>query len=113
MAKGSGWSVLGKWKGEASAPQPAVPPEPVPFAAAAPPPPAVNRADQTATALARLPRYFTTKDLLDAFGGADPLLDAYVLGHLPPLAVSTLEANYPQLHCWLLARVIRLAMEVR
>lgn len=61
--------------------------------------------------VAALPRYPGVQDLLDAFGGKDPLLDAYVRGWLPLAVEQVVEANYPQLICWLLARLLRRGAE--
>lgn len=58
-------------------------------------------------ALARLPRFPGMKDLLDAFGGREPLVDAYVQGQLPLNVEEVLEADFPRLSCWLLARILR------
>lgn len=61
-------------------------------------------------ALAKLPRFPGMKDLLDAFGGREPLVDAYVQGWLPGNVEEVLEADFPRLQCWLLARVVRLGL---
>lgn len=65
----------------------------------------------TRAALKKLPAYFTVKDLLEVLGSKDALLDAYVLGWLPQVAEATLEGDFPRLQCWLLARLLRLAVE--
>ncbi len=67
--------------------------------------------DAVDNALARLPEYHTVKDLVAVFGGKAALLDAYVDGWLSPVAEQTLEGNYAQLQCWLMARLLRLAQE--
>jgi len=122
VAKGGGWSILGR--GRAQAPEPEAPRA---HARADPPAVEAEEAEEAVPAApalalladrlhadevqATLPRYFTIRDLLDAFQGKDPLLDAYVHGWLTPLAEQTLEANHPQLSCWLLARLIRLTLQ--
>lgn len=112
MGKGSGWSILGR-KAEAPPQTPVVSPASERAAVGgyvAPPAPVVNRADRAATALTRLPKYFTIKDLTEAFNDPDLLLDAYVQGWLPTEAVTTLESDPAKLQCWLLARVIRMGL---
>lgn len=73
-------------------------------------PPALTRADVEA-ALQPLPRFYTTRDLADALGGIDPLVDAYVQGWLPLAALDAIELTDPaRLQCWLIARLIRLRL---
>jgi len=62
-------------------------------------------------ALKRLPQYYAERDLLDALGGRSALVDAYVKGWLPPIAVDLLEGRPERLVCWLLARLIRQGLD--
>jgi hypothetical protein len=62
-------------------------------------------------ALAALPQFYTARDLEEALGSRDLLIDAYALGWLPPKAVDAIELTDPQrLACWLLTRQIRLLL---
>jgi hypothetical protein len=61
--------------------------------------------------LLTLPRYASVRDLLEAFGGKDRLLDAYSQGWLTPDTEDALEHNTTKLLCWLQARTLRVLRE--
>jgi hypothetical protein len=61
--------------------------------------------------LARLPRFPSATDLLEAFPSKDALLDAYARGLLPPNCEEALELNATRLLCWLQARQLRVLLE--
>lgn len=69
-------------------------------------------AGQLVGRLATLPRYYTTRDLLDALGGWDPTLDAYCAGLLPPQAIEALEGHESRLSLQLLRRLLAVALAV-
>jgi hypothetical protein len=51
------------------------------------------------------------RDLVEALGSHDAVMDAYVLGLLPAKAIDAIELTDPaRLQCWLLARILRLAL---
>lgn len=110
MGKGSGWNILGR-----RAEPPGVPVPPASLVLV-PPVEAVGSVPRVSPPLPPPPLpvlspYATTLDLVEALGSKDALLDAYVADRLPRLAAQTLEANYAQLQCWLLARLIRLTLQ--
>ena len=81
-------------------------PKAEPLAASAPASPDPRRAAALAIR-ARLPRYYTDKDLLAALGSRDALVEAYCHEWLPPEALTQLEERPERLQCWLLARLVR------
>jgi hypothetical protein len=107
MGKGSGWNTLGR----RAEPLALEPPAPLPPPASIPAPVVTAPRLATVPILPPLSPYATARDLRAALGGVDGLIDAYVQGTLPAHAVATLESNYPQLQCWLLARLIRLTLQ--
>ena len=76
-------------------------------------PPATAR-ERFEADLQQAPRYPTVFDLIEALGGGAPgrdrLVDGFVAGWLPPEHQLLLEERASLLQCWLLARLIRLAL---